>query len=476
MLAAALPALAQDGDDKVVIQYWDWWVTQAGAVDQAIEEFEAANPNIDVVKTTHGGGPYQEMLNLAFQSETPPDVFMLPSGDAEFANMLASDWLMSFNQFDDVEDFVTSFPNPKMNFIEGINIVDGKLYSAPFSTAKPWLQLYVNTKLYEDAGLVNEDGSLMLPNTWEEMIENSRVITEKTDAYGTGFSMVQNWAAGWWWNVCWFSGGGSNWDFRTGEYVYSKVDCYKKVAEDLLMMRDEGLIHPQSLAFAIDDEGARVLFAEHEFAHLVGGEWVINGWANTHPDFTEYTAIRFPLVGVEEPTSFMCVGPPAGRWFGVSSMTENPEEAWEFFKWINSERWGEIWATDGNGLHILTPGDPADYATNEAWENIFSMGSDVRVCPQPNMLHPDLAEVQTTLIGPAPNDVFVGILSGQIEDIDAALADLDQRLLDARLQGIEDAKNAGLDVDLEYYIFEDWNPLEDWEIPDTLASGVDALE
>jgi len=52
---------------------------------------------------------------------------------------------------------------PEGTFHEGNNVFNGKLYSAPISGAAPWLQLYINNKVFRDAGLVNSDGSVKIP-------------------------------------------------------------------------------------------------------------------------------------------------------------------------------------------------------------------------------------------------------------------------------------------------------------------------
>lgn len=461
-------AVVSAQDEEITITYWDYWVTQGPAVDDAIAAFEEAHPNINIEKDTIGGGPYEESLNLAMESESGPDVYVLPSSQADYFLYVDNEWAMDLSQFEDSDEFMASFPDPAVNFVEGDNLLSGALYTAPFFPNRSWLALFVNTKLYEDAGLVNEDGSLMLPETWDQMIENSRVINEETGAYGTGFSMQQTWAAGWWFQHCQYSGpfdhGGPapTFDLRTGEYTWDSNECVSKVLNDLVMMAEEDLIHPASLGFAIDDEGARVLFATHEFAHLVAGEWVIAGWETTNPDFSEFTTVRLPVVIGEEPSSYFGAG-PGGRWFAINPDTEHPEAAWEFFKFLNGPEFAEIWTLGGNGRLIQTPPPFDQYINHPAWEYLLiDSVNDVRVLPQASVRNPQLAQVQPTLQGPSFEDVLVGVVSGEIEDIDSALASLQERYTAALEQGIEDAQAAGAEVSLEDYIFADWNPLENY--------------
>jgi len=190
----ALPQ-ATHAQDKVTITYWDWWVTQGPAMDAAIKDFMAAHPNITVEKRTIGGGPYNDTINLAFQGDSAPDVFLVEDTN-NFKSYIANGWVLPLNTFSDFSQWKATFPDPAANFTEGINVLGGKTYSAPLFVAGSWLQLYVNTKLYKDAGLVNADGSIKLPKTVDDMIANSQVIKDKSagKAYGFGWSGTQTWA------------------------------------------------------------------------------------------------------------------------------------------------------------------------------------------------------------------------------------------------------------------------------------------
>jgi len=113
-------------------------------------------------------------------------------------------------------------------------------------------------------------------------------------------------------------------------------------------------------------------------------------------------------------------------------------------------------------LVLNTPQPYDEFASNRAFEYIFNSTDLVRTQPEPTIRTPALANVQQTLVGPAPDDILVGVLSGQISDIDAALTDLDARKLQALETGVADAQAAGLEVSLDDYLFPDWNPTEDF--------------
>lgn len=78
---------------------------------------------------------------------------------------------------------------------------DGRVYGVPRDAYS--LGLMINVSLFEQAGLVNEDGSVKYPTTWEEVYEYSKIIREKTGV--AGFCMqASDGGGGWHWsNIAW---------------------------------------------------------------------------------------------------------------------------------------------------------------------------------------------------------------------------------------------------------------------------------
>lgn len=450
--------------EPVTITYWDSWVTQGAAVDEAIALFEKNHPNINVEKTTQGGGGYDQLLNAAFTAgpESTPDVFVLPGSGILMSQAVESNWLLALNTFEDWQTWRDSVPNADYVFLPGAdNNVAGNYYSAKFWADQIVIKMFVNMNVYEAAGLTEAD----LPETLDDLIANSRAIVEKTDAYGLGFSGTQAWAAGWWMSACDFStqletyvpfGRGFNW--VEGRYELASDPCANAALNGLVQMRDEGLIHPETTALTIDDEAARVLFASDQFAHLVGGNWVIGGWATTNPDFHNFRIIRMPLMGVDQPQGARQAG-PGGRWFAISTDTEHPQESWEFFKFLNSPEFASIWIkTNDETLYRM---DAEEYGSTQIRKDIIALDSQMVIgLPVLGLRNPDTNAVTFTLTGPSLDEVVMGVFSGAITDIPAALTDLDTRYQAAFEQGIADAQAAGLNVKVEDYIFPDWVPTE----------------
>jgi len=459
----AVISFSTAAQEVVTVEYWDYWVTQGAAVDAAIEAFEEANPGIEVNRTLQGGGNYNQVVQAAFTAgpDSTPDVFVLPDPPT-FPEILEAGWLMPLNDFADFEEWRASVPNPDYVFLDGAgNTVDGLTYSAKFWSDNVWIKMFVNTDVYEAAGLTEDD----FPVTLDQLIENSRVITENTDAYGVGFSGTQTWAQGWWIWMCQFStqlythAPQPGWNWVEGRYDIASDECANASLNGLVTLRDEGLIHPESVNLAIDDEAARVLFAEGQFAHLIAGDWVIGGWATTNPEFDGFRIIPLPLAGVEEQGGSFQYG-PGGRWFGIAADTEVADAAWEWFKFLHSPEFASIWIQYADeGLYRMDPEEFA--ASNPVRADIAAINSRLVTGPNLGLRAPDTAQVVFTLEGPDMNSIVNGVFTGQIE-VEEALADFEARIQASFDQGLADAQAAGLDVELEDYIFADWIPTEDY--------------
>jgi len=471
IVAVARPATPVHADN-VTITYWDWWVAQGPTVDEGIKAFEAANPGITVQKTTQQDKDYTNLLNLAFQGDSAPDVFSVPEDQhLPFNTQIANGWEAPLDGLAGFSDWKASFPGQA--FAEGINVIDGKTYSAPFFANLPNWQMYINVDLYKKAGLVNADGSLKLPKTLDDVMANSQVIKDKTGAYGLGFG---NNVADWNFWMCQFSGGFEQdgkrgWDPKSGKFVFSTEPCFKTVINDLLSMQKNKLLLPDSTS--IDDENARVRFANGEFAHLIGGTWVMGGWTTTNPKFTgaDYTAVSLPLVGMDKPSSYWYVT-PGGRQFAISATSKQQDAAWKFFKYLYSADFANLWAKDGQGGAYLTQNLP-QYAQNDAQKAVYSMGNLVRVGPATVLRNPDAAKVQFSVPGTSVNDTVIGFMTGQITDVDKTLADLDKRSTDALNQAISDAASGGAKISLRDFVFSDWDPTKDYTtLPANAATAV----
>ncbi|MBQ2614908.1 MAG: extracellular solute-binding protein [Clostridia bacterium] len=88
--------------------------------------------------------------------------------------------------------------------LETVKGSDGKVYAFPERTYVMGLSL--NKKLFEQAGLVNEDGTVKAPDTYEQLAEYAKIIKDKTGKAGIAFCTANN-CGGWhFMNIAWSYG------------------------------------------------------------------------------------------------------------------------------------------------------------------------------------------------------------------------------------------------------------------------------
>jgi len=176
-----------------------------------------------------------------------------------------------------------------------------------------------------------------------------------------------------------------------------------------------------------------------------------------------------PLVDVDAPAKLYPQN-PSGVFLSISTAAaEDPavlDATWEWFKFIYSAEFAQIWAETGNGLSIFLEDDPTNFATQQN-AGAFGTSSFFASDPEPQLArrNPDIGKLEQTLLGPTEADVLVGILSGQITAWQAALADLDARYTEAFETALADAVAAGANLTKEDFIVRDWEPSESYNVP-----------
>lgn len=96
----------------------------------------------------------------------------------------------------------TDAMNPEV--LEMVSDDNGRLYGVPWSAYAQGL--YINKKLFKEAGLVNDDGSIKVPDTYEQLAEYAKIIKDKTGVAGYVIPNSSN-CGGWHlMNIAWSNG------------------------------------------------------------------------------------------------------------------------------------------------------------------------------------------------------------------------------------------------------------------------------
>jgi multiple sugar transport system substrate-binding protein len=166
--AAALSFAPGAQAQEVTIEYWQYFFeARVTAMEQLIENFEAANPNINVEMTHFPLADYRTRTAVAIPAGEGPDVVQLFYG-----------WLNDYIDEGLIQPLPTESFSPEMIEAEFFPMVgamqrDGVYYALP--TAVRSLALFYNERILESAGVE-------VPTTLDELVAAAIATTERDSA------------------------------------------------------------------------------------------------------------------------------------------------------------------------------------------------------------------------------------------------------------------------------------------------------
>lgn len=441
---------------KGTISYWDIWQSQSPWVDNEISLFQKANSGVTVKRTQQQTGAYTNLLTLGAKSGNLPDVRYV-GGDPQLNVQVSDGWLAPLN--DHLDDaFVHAMP--PYSFVEGNNMFDGKIYSMPLSgNTDPGLFLFVNTKVFVDAGIVDDQGKARIPKTWAEVTDAAAKITAagKGKVHGIGFGNSAFDLLSWWVQVFCQAESvthGLVLDLRVGKYTMGSDQVLADFCQLLTQWKKKGYIFPS--AMSIDDETARVQFARGAFGMTVGGAWNIPGWKSD--GFTDYAMTT--RIGQGATPKYFAYSAPGGATLVMNAKAADKESSAAWIKWLNGPDAGKRWSQEyANGISIYPAANDPAGAKDQNFKNYLQViQGQTLPGPQPGVRNPDTAKVQPEAITPAAGDVLAGIYTGQLKDITAAFKDLEKHSNQNQAKAIAAAVKKGAKVSADDYVFDDWDP------------------
>lgn len=437
------------------VTHWDTWQSQSAYIDNEIKLFKEAT-GVTIQRTQQQTGAYTDLLTLGSRSGDMPDTRFL--GDSPALNEQVSEgWLSPLNEYVD-DAWIKKFP--PYSFVEGVNMIDGKIYSAPFeANTAPWIFLFINNKVFKDAGLVDDKGEVLIPKTWDDVTKYAKQINEKSGGKvtGLGFGNGAFNLFSWWWTL--FCTGesptaGFNIDLRTGKYTMSSDPLAKEFLELMIGWKNDGLFFPSSMT--IDDETARVYFAQGQFGMTVGGVWNQPGWAKD--GFTDYS-ITTMITKTETPKAFF-YSSPGGKFWVMNAKPKNVEGAAAWIKWLYSPDAGARYAQEfAIGLSVFPDANDPAKIKDQNFANYVAASKGKQIAgPQPGVRNPAVSAVIPDAVTPGAGDIAAGFYTGQITDLAGALKTLEDAMNEAQAKAIEAAVAKGAKVSADDYVFAGWDP------------------
>ncbi|NIY71926.1 extracellular solute-binding protein [Marivivens donghaensis] len=309
---------------------------ECGIITVLTNKFNAENEiGANVITQTVDWGAYYDLLSATYSTGDMPDVAVMHASQlVNFTdrNLMTPLGNKLMEAGVDVDDWADAARNNVTN--------NGEIYALPFDIHA--ILFHVNVGLMKEAGFVNEDGSVRLPSSPEELILMGKEFEEKT---GQNYIAIESqssegMAVRMFDAFVWQQGG----DVLSADGKEATIDSPEglNAATLIKQMYDEGLTDS-----GLDYGGAEQAFIGGRAGILVNGTWGVNNYATqaeNGAELQEYTALDFPTL-YEQPATFS----NSHSWTIPMDESRTPEEeeaAIAFLKFLDDNNFA--WAMTGH--------------------------------------------------------------------------------------------------------------------------------
>ncbi|MDY3030665.1 MAG: extracellular solute-binding protein [Clostridia bacterium] len=204
MVTAVCAGCAQKNDDGktvVSIGYWPddtWPESYRDLLEGYKTTIETENPDVviekDTVNTTDA-----KIFSAKAAANTLPTMWQ--SHFTEIQKIINSGYARPITDILEKNGYIDAMNPDLLDLVKG---KDGEIYAFPTDCST--MSLTINKELFTKAGLVNEDGSVKIPDTYEEMAEYAKIIKDKTGKAGFGIGTTSNHGGWLFMNIAWSYG------------------------------------------------------------------------------------------------------------------------------------------------------------------------------------------------------------------------------------------------------------------------------
>ena len=336
------PAEEKPAAKEVKIKFFsnlpDRTANQGKLEQMLIDNYLKENPNVKIEIEALQDEPYQQKFKAYMASNDLPDFYMIWGSSSYFGPVMKSGYAAELNK-DDYKDY-GFFPGSTDGFS-----MDGKLYGLPRNT--DFMVLYINKKLFEDNGV-------KIPETYQDLIEASKVFRAKGIAPNAMNGKDQWNIAILYQNLASMINGDPKLVYKTlsRETTFAGEESLAKAAEMVKSLMDVKFF--QDSFTAADYGAANNLFAQEKAAMYYMGAWEMGMASNeSFPESfrKNVAAIPFPVVegGKGKATDLLAWN---GGGYAVSSKSQVKDEA---IKLLNYFFAPENWAKNAWQMGVTVP-------------------------------------------------------------------------------------------------------------------------
>jgi len=312
-LFLALLLLVQPAVSETTLTWWQFWTdpTIKPVINSMVEEFEQANPDINVELTDLTWANGHEKIAIAFASGAGPDIVEL-----------GSDWIAQFaanNQLADISDDVAA----DIPEYDGWSMAtyDGKIYG------RPWILgtrvLFYNQDLLDRIDV--REG--YMPISWVHLdTAASKINALGSDIYGWGSNTAEKHRLYKKFLPFFWSGGGRIFTDSGGYCIVSSegavnaLKFYKKLHDNY--------------GYVANQRGIEDAFLDGKIGFIISGDWLLKRIENEGRKLN----YRTTLIPGETQTEFRIGGKSfmGGEFLTINAASENKDAAVKFVEFITN--------------------------------------------------------------------------------------------------------------------------------------------
>ena len=314
---------ASDGATKIV--WWDNGSSAKKFTEQSVKDF---NETIGKEKNIYIDYQFKEdagnQMSVALSSGGDIPDFLT----GNLVEMADKGQIAALDDMPGGEEFLKKYDF----YREKTNGYKGKTYTVP-TTAQLYGVIY-NKDMFKAAGIVDENGNAKPPETWDELREDAKILTNK-DKKEFGIVFPIKWGG-------WFgfdiersfmaaTGQNDGYDPAKGTFDYTQ---YAPMLEAIVGIRDDGSCYPG--AENVDNDPARARFAEGNIGMKLAVTWDVGVLNDQFPAKCDWGVA--PLPSIEKDKKFyqrMDYG--YAPFISAQAAKDHPEAVMAVYEWMNSE-------------------------------------------------------------------------------------------------------------------------------------------
>ena len=308
-------------DGKVTISVGNWPEKGTDAYEKRVAQvarFNEMYPDIEIVSDTYA---YEANTFIAKASGgTLPTIF--PTWFTEVDKIIEAGYAADLTDALKDAGWIEQMNKDVVKYVDDDK---GNVYGIPF---KVYAQgLYINKTLFEQAGLVDANGDVIVPKTYEEVYEAAKTIKEKTGKAGFGLATINN-QGGWHTvNVAWAHGTEFLTKSDDGKYTSTLNTPETVAAYEWVKKMRAAKVFPDNPNLTVND--LQTLYGANQLAMYIGEPGNING-----------IAINYGM----DPENIVLAALPAGPKGSMAQMggdlymiaaNATPEQIDAALKWID---------------------------------------------------------------------------------------------------------------------------------------------